>query len=71
MLQRIRFTKEGMVVETQEGNVIVESFTVSWEILRKSLFSDAYVNEYLHRSGNPVNWYLKVPTNVFEFALET
>jgi hypothetical protein len=59
-----------MEIETQEGNVIVEKFTVSWDVLKTVLFTDSYVNEYLQRSGNPVNWYMKVPTRVFEFALE-
>ncbi len=66
MLQRIRFTKKGMEVETQEGDKIVEKFTVSWDALKKVMTLE--VLEYLRLAWNPWNkGKLHHPTSVFEF----
>jgi hypothetical protein len=67
MLQRVRFNRYGMEIETQEGTKIVESFLVRWEILWK-VARHEHAGDYLNRGRNG---HAAIPDGVFEFPLES
>jgi len=68
MLQRIRFTDTGIEIENQEGNKIVEKFTISWNVLKQVMTPD--VLEYLRLMRNPFDLRAPMPTGIFEFYKE-